>query len=93
VLLVLLPRAFPRHQHWIPSPAAVGLSWTFHWYYSLLFFLGGFLAYLFQRRAPKSAEEFTFPIASGVIAGGSLVGVFLVFAQNGPALWRQIFGP
>ena len=30
---------------WIPSAAGIGLSWTFHWYYSLLFFLGAIIGY------------------------------------------------
>jgi uncharacterized oligopeptide transporter (OPT) family protein len=83
---------FPRQKRWIPSAGAVGLSWTFHWYYSLLFFLGAVLAWYFAKRSPEKAEELTFPVASGVIAGGSLVGVVLVFWDNGPALFRQFFG-
>lgn len=92
VLLVLLPVWFPRYKRWVPSAGAVGLSWTFHWYYSLLFFLGAVIAWYFGKRSPEKAEELTFPVASGVIAGGSLVGVVLVFWDNGPALFRQFFG-
>ena len=33
----------------------------------------------------KLAEEFTFPVASGVVAGGSLMGVVLVLWANGAA--------
>src|SRR5690606_1857042 len=40
ILLVLLPRWLPRHKEWIPSPAAFGMAWTFHWYYGMLFCLG-----------------------------------------------------
>jgi uncharacterized oligopeptide transporter (OPT) family protein len=92
ILMVLLPRWFPRHKQWMPSAAAVGLSWTFHWFYSLLFFLGAILGHVFQQKSPKYAEEFTFPVASGIIAGGSLVGVVIVFWENGPALFRQFIG-
>jgi hypothetical protein len=70
----------------------VGLSWTFHWFYSLLFFLGAIIGHAFQRKSPKHAAGFTFPVASGVIAGGSLVGVVIVFWENGPAMFRQYFG-
>jgi len=92
VVMVLLPTWFPRAKKWMPSAAAVGLSWTFHWFYSLLFFLGAILGYVFQKRSPERSEEFTFPVASGVIAGGSLVGVVIVFWENGPAMFRQFFG-
>jgi hypothetical protein len=51
---------------------------VFNWYYELLFFLGALVALLVERRKPKLAEDFTLPVASGVVAGGSLMGVALV---------------
>jgi len=87
VILALLPVLFPKRQNLIPSAAGVGLAWTFHWYYSLLFFLGGFFAWIWRERSPASAEEYTYPVASGVIAGGSLMGVFLIFWETGRDLF------
>jgi hypothetical protein len=52
----------------------------------LLFFLGALVALLLKRRKPKLAEEFTLPVASGVVAGGSLMGVVLVFWANGGSI-------
>lgn len=92
ILLPLLARLFPKHEKWIPSAAGVGLAWTFHWYYSLLFFLGALVGYAFEKKAPKQSEEFTFPVASGIVAGGSLMGVILIFWENGPQMIRQLFG-
>jgi hypothetical protein len=74
------------------SAAGVGLAWTFHWYYSLLFFLGPLSGWFFTRTAPKKAEEYTFPVASGIIAGGSLMGVILVFWENGPEMMKKLIG-
>jgi uncharacterized oligopeptide transporter (OPT) family protein len=91
-VLAVLPVLFPRRQKYLPSAAGVGLAWTFHWYYSFLFFLGALLGYVWEKKAPKHAEEFTFPVASGIIAGGSLMGVLLIFVENGPAMVRQFFG-
>jgi OPT family oligopeptide transporter len=91
ILLPLLARVFPKYEKWIPSAAGVGLSWTFHWYYSLLFFVGAILGYAFEKRTPKQAEEYTFPVASGIIAGGSLMGVVIIFWENGPQIFRQFF--
>jgi hypothetical protein len=34
-------------------------------------------------------EEFTFPVASGIIAGGSLMGVGLMFWENGAEMIRR----
>ena len=86
IILPLLSKAFPRYEKWIPSAAGIGLSWTFHWYYSLLFFLGAILGDGYARISPKKAEEYTFPVASGIVAGGSLMGVVLVFWENGPQM-------
>jgi uncharacterized oligopeptide transporter (OPT) family protein len=92
VVLTLLPRVFPRHEHLVPSPAGVGLAWTFHWYYGLLFFLGGLLGWWVERKYPRWSQEFTFPVASGWIAGESLMGVALVMWENGPELARKLLG-
>jgi len=65
---------------------------VFHWYYGLLFFLGALIALMIGRRKPKLAEEFTLPVASGVVAGGSLMGVVLVFWANGGSIFSKLFG-
>src|SRR3990170_2342139 len=92
ILLTLLPRIFPASRHLIPSPAGVGLAWTFHWHYGLLFFIGGVLGWWVEKKHPKWSEEFTFPVASGWIAGESLMGVGLVMWENGPELLRKLLG-
>jgi putative OPT family oligopeptide transporter len=92
IVLTLLAKAFPARQSWIPSPAGLGLAWTFHWYYGVLFFLGALLAWWVERRRPRWAAEYTFPVASGWIAGESLMGVALVMWENGPALLRTLLG-
>jgi putative OPT family oligopeptide transporter len=92
IVLTVLPKILPRHQHFIPSPAGVGLAWTFHWYYGLLFFVGGLLGWWVAKRYPEWSEEFTFPVASGWIAGESLMGVTLVMWENGPELARRLLG-
>lgn len=89
IILPLLGKFFPKAAPYLPSAAAIGLSWTFHWFYSLLFFTGGLLGFIFERVAPGKAKDYLFPIASGVIAGGALTGVALVFVENGPDIIRQ----
>jgi OPT family oligopeptide transporter len=91
-VLTLAPVLLPKHERYLPSAAAFGLAWVFHWYYGLLFFLGALVAFLLERRKPKLAEEFTLPVASGVVAGGSLMGVVLVFWANGGSILKTLFG-
>ena len=92
VLLTMLPRWLPRSAKWLPSASGLGLAWTFHWYYGFLFFLGAVIASWSERRDAARAEIYNFPIAAGVIAGGALMGVMLVFWENGPTVLRQMLG-
>ena len=92
VVLTLAPVMLPKYQQYLPSAAAFGLAWVFHWYYGLLFFLGALAALLLEKRRPKLAQEFTLPVASGVVAGGSLMGVVLVFWANGGSILNKFLG-
>ncbi len=82
IILPVLGFIFPKHEKYIPSAGALGLAWTFQWYYSFLFFVGAVISWIYTKSAPKSSEEFTFPIASGLIAGAALMGVAVVFADR-----------
>ncbi|MCB2199348.1 OPT/YSL family transporter [bacterium] len=79
ILLVLLPRWVPaKHHKWIPSPLGIGLAFTFHFWYAFSMFLGGLIAYVVQKKYPKTDSIYTVPVASGLIAGESLMGIFLI---------------
>ncbi len=90
IILPLLALAFPKKQKYIPSAAGIGLAWTFHFFYSLLFTLGAIFGWIWESRNKEQAEEFLFPVASGIIAGGALMGVILIFVENGPDMVRQL---
>ncbi len=90
ILLPLLCKLFPKQAKYIPSAGGFGLAWTFHWYYSSLFFIGGVIAWIFEKKWPKQSEEFTFPVASGVVAGGALMGVAVIFWENGPDILKAM---
>ncbi len=92
IALPLAAKIFPKHEKWIPSAAGIGLSWTFHWYFSLLFCAGAVIGYGVEKTWPKKSEEYLFPVASGIIAGGALMGVLLIFWENGPEMLQQFFG-
>ena len=90
VVLTFAPVLLPKYEKYLPSASAFGLAWVFHWYYGLLFFLGALVALLIERQRPKLAEELTLPVASGVVAGGSLMGVVLVFWANGGSILNRL---
>ena len=92
IVFSVLPMIFPKGQKYLPSASAFGLAWVFHWYYSVLFFLGAVLAWFFQKKWPAQAEEFTYPIASGIMAGGALMGVAIIFLENGWPMLHKFLG-
>src|SRR5262249_20657194 len=92
VVLTLAPVVLPRYAAYFPSASAFGLAWVFHWYYGLLFFLGALIALVIEKRKPKLAEEFTLPVASGVVAGGSLMGVMIILWANSGSIFRKLVG-
>ncbi len=92
IILPTFATVFPNRTKWLPSAAGVGLAWTFHWFYSFLFFLGAVIAMFWHRKNAEQSDEYLFPVASGVIAGGALMGVVLIFWENGPEMIRQFLG-
>ena len=92
IILPILSRVFPKQQKWIPSAAGIGLAWVFQWFYGLLFFVGALIGYGWQKRNPKQSEEYLFPVASGIVAGGAIMGVILVFWENGREMLKQLLG-
>jgi OPT family oligopeptide transporter len=92
MIFTILPVIFPKQEKYLPSASGFGLAWIFQWYYGVLFFLGAAIAWWFQKKSPAKAEEFTYPVASGIMAGGALMGVAIIFWQNGPEMWHKFFG-
>ena len=77
IVLPLLELKVPKARKFIPSATGVGLAFTFNGFNAISFFLGATLAGLFRRARPQLADQYTVPVASGIIAGESLMGVFL----------------
>ena len=92
MVFTILPVLFPKRQKYLPSASGFGLAWIFQWYYGVLFFIGALIAWLYQKKWSAKAEEYTYPVASGVLAGGALMGVAIIFWQNGPEMWKKFLG-
>jgi OPT family oligopeptide transporter len=91
IVFAILPVIFPKQEKYLPSASGFGLAWIFQWYYGVLFFMGALIAWWFAKKSPAKAEEFTFPVASGVMAGGALMGVAIIFWQNGGEMFHKFF--
>jgi uncharacterized oligopeptide transporter (OPT) family protein len=75
-----------------PADSVIGLAWVFQWFYGLLFFIGALIGYGWEKKNAKQCEEYLFPVASGVVAGGAIMGVVLVFWESGWEMLQQFLG-
>ena len=73
--LPLLELTFPKHKKYLPSAMGLGLALVIPAFNSVSMFIGAVLAAAWLKRNEARAEAYTIPIASGIIAGESLLGV------------------
>jgi uncharacterized oligopeptide transporter (OPT) family protein len=77
LLLPLLERALPRAKAFIPSPMGLGLAFVMPGYISISMFVGALIAAGAERWRRRTAGEYVVPVASGLIAGESLMAVLI----------------
>jgi uncharacterized oligopeptide transporter (OPT) family protein len=76
IILAILEKRLPRKlAKWTPSPAALGLAFVIPAWNSMSMFFGAVVALLVTKYAETWAERFLIVLASGLIAGESLMGV------------------
>jgi uncharacterized oligopeptide transporter (OPT) family protein len=77
ILIPMCERMFPKWRKWIPSAMGLGLSFVLPFYNALSMFIGGAIALIYMKMKPAIAEQYTVASASGIIAGESLMGIFI----------------
>ncbi len=78
VALALLERFAPRGlRPYIPSPSGLGIAMVIPGSNCIAMFLGSAAAEWLRRRNPALAEKTVVPVASGLIAGESLMGILI----------------
>jgi uncharacterized oligopeptide transporter (OPT) family protein len=73
----LLERLFPRTRPWLPSVMGLGLGWVIFFSNALSFAIGSIIGWLWRRFHPRSEKTYLLPIASGLIAGESILKALL----------------
>jgi OPT family oligopeptide transporter len=82
VVLVLLERWAPKPlKPFVPSAAGFGLAIVIPGASSISFFIGATIAEVLRRKRAKLAEATVLPVASGFIAGESLMGILVAMLK------------
>jgi uncharacterized oligopeptide transporter (OPT) family protein len=66
----------PKLRRYLPSPTGLGIGGLVPLSVVTSMFIGGVGAWLWEKRAKRSADVYMIPLASGMIAGEALVAVF-----------------
>ena len=76
ILIPVLERTLPlRARPLIPSAMGLGLALVIPFWNTLSIFTGAFMAWALEKTTKETAQKYTIPVASGLIAGESLTGV------------------
>ncbi|MDH7500722.1 MAG: OPT family oligopeptide transporter [candidate division NC10 bacterium] len=78
ILISILERLLPaKARPFIPSAMGIGLSFVIPFWNSLSMFVGALFAWILARESREIGKRYTVPVASGLIAGESLMGVLI----------------
>jgi putative OPT family oligopeptide transporter len=88
VLLPLLEKAFPKARPYLPSATGLGLGWVVPFSIPLSFAIGGVLVAIWRRVSRGTEDTYSVPIASGLIAGESMVKALLTMLATAIGLMQ-----
>jgi uncharacterized oligopeptide transporter (OPT) family protein len=77
IALPVLEKLFPRARPYLPSAMGMGLGWIVVFSNALSFGIGAVLVWVWHKLHEKSEQLFSVPIASGLIAGESIIKALL----------------
>ncbi len=80
VLIPALERVAPRLRPWLPSAMGLGLAWVIPFQNSLSFAIGAVVVWVWTKCSAKHSDTYAIPVASGFVAGESLVAAFIAIA-------------
>ncbi len=75
IVITVAEKRWPKSRSFMPSPTGMGIALVIPAFNSVSMFLGALAAWIVEKRSPKTADQYTIPVASGIIAGESLMGI------------------
>ena len=80
VLLPVLEKLFPKGRDYLPSAMGIGLAWVVPFQNCLSFLIGAVIVFAWEKLNKKNSDSFAIPVASGLVAGESLIAAFIAIA-------------
>ena len=80
VALPVAEKLFPKAHPYLPSAMGLGLSWVMVFENSLSFAIGAVLVAVWNKVHKKGSDLYYVPVASGLIAGESLIAAIIAIA-------------
>jgi len=77
MMLAVIEKLWPKAQPYLPSAMGLGLAWVVPFQNAFAFLIGAVIVSVWQKWNQKSSDTFAIPIASGLVAGESLVAAFI----------------
>ena len=71
-----------KAKQFLPSAMGLGLGWVVPFANSFSFAVGAVIAWVWEKVSKKSAEDYNVPIASGFVAGESLMAAGVAMFQT-----------
>jgi len=62
---------------WVPSPTGIGIGMLVPFSVVSMMFIGGLAGYFWEKKDKKSSDQYSAPLASGLIAGEAIVAVLV----------------
>lgn len=91
IIFTVLERiAPPAVRKYMPSVTGLGLAWVMPFQNCFSFFVGAVIAFIWTKWSRRTATSYNIPVASGLIAGESLVQAFLAITATLVGLWPKI---
>jgi OPT family oligopeptide transporter len=91
ILITLAESLLPkRYARWVPSATGLGIAGVVPGWNGISMFLGALVAWLVEKSSPRLHEKYTITVSSGMIAGESLLAVFIKLWVAAPLLWSEL---
>lgn len=80
MVLPVIEKWWPRARPYLPSAMGLGLAWVVPFQNSLSFLIGALVVTGWRQWNRKNSDTYAIPVASGLVAGESLVAAFIAIA-------------